>query len=175
MRVPRYGGKDRTNMVVTTGLEVLLGNPPDVVRGQRIGLLTNPAAVDGELRLALDRLAAESLGGQAAGEAGRANTGRWRVVRLFGPEHGVRGDYVAGGPVPDTVDPITGLPVSSLYGAERAPTAAMLADVDVVVVDLPDAGVRFYTAIYLRHCLIAGATHGRRQVLDRPNRLAASW
>jgi uncharacterized protein YbbC (DUF1343 family) len=142
---------------------VFLGEPPDVVRGQRIGLVTNPAAVDRDLRLAMDRLA-------------ESGSGTWRLTRLFGPEHGVRGDVPAGRAVPDGVDPIVGLPVSSLYavgpdGPRRKPAAAILADVDVLVVDLQDVGARFYTKqVTTANCLEAGAEHGLPVVvLDRPN------
>jgi uncharacterized protein YbbC (DUF1343 family) len=146
-------------MSVTTGLEAFLHDPPDVVRGQRIGLVTHHAAVDRSLRLAIDRL------WEGAAQGG------WRVTRLFGPEHGVRGDYAAGGAVPDSLDPLTGLPVSSLYGAQRKPTGAMLADVDVLVVDLQDVGARFYTyQVTAAGCVEAGAEHRRPVViLDRPN------
>lgn len=168
-------------MAAITGLEVALERPPDVLRGRRIGLVTNPAAVDRGLRLAIDRLweagrHADGRGWQGraartAGTAGAAGGGLWRLTRLFGPEHGVRGDYVAGGAVPDSFDPPTGLPVSSLYGEHKRPTAQMLADVDVLVVDLQDAGVRFYTyAVTMAGCLEAGAAEGRPVViLDRPN------
>ena len=145
-------------MTVQPGLEVFLQNPPEVVRNRRIGLVTNPAAVDRQLGMAIDRLSA-------------ASGPNWTLTRLFGPEHGVRGDYVAGGLVPDSVDEITGLPVSSLYGPDKKPTAAMLRDVDVLVVDLQDVGVRFYTyQVTAANCLEAGAEHGRPVlILDRPN------
>jgi uncharacterized protein YbbC (DUF1343 family) len=148
-------------MVAVSGLEVLLERPPDVVRGQRLGLVTNPAAVDRELRLSIDRL------WNATNEGPQA----WRLTRLFGPEHGVRGDVPAGGRVPDAADPLTGLPVSSLYGSELRPTAAMLADVDVLVVDLQDVGARFYTyQSTVAGCLQSGAEQGRPVLLlDRPN------
>ena len=148
-------------MVAVSGLEVLLERPPDVVRGQRLGLVTNPAAVDRELRLSIDRLWNATKEGPEA----------WRLTRLFGPEHGVRGDVPAGGRVPDGEDPLTGLPVSSLYGSELRPTAAMLADVDVLVIDLQDVGARFYTyQSTVAGCLQSGAEQGRPVLLlDRPN------
>jgi uncharacterized protein YbbC (DUF1343 family) len=155
-------------MVALSGLEVFLRRAPEVVRGQRIGLVTSAAAVDRDLRLSVDRLweaAPPDAGGEGEGP------GAWRLARLFGPEHGVRGDVPAGGEAPDGVDGPTGLPVSSLYGAQLKPTAAMLEDVDVLVVDLQDVGVRFYTyQVTLAGCLEAGAAHGRPVVvLDRPN------
>src|SRR5207249_1214382 len=112
-------------VTVLPGVIVFLERPPDIVRGQHLGLVTSPGSVDAELRTTLDLLTAE---------AGTDRT--WRVTRLFGPEHGLRGDYPAGGQVPDSVDEITGLPVSSLYGQHKRPTAEMLAGVDVLVVDL---------------------------------------
>jgi uncharacterized protein YbbC (DUF1343 family) len=151
---------------VRPGVDLFLERPPDVVRGQRIGLVTNPGAVDREVRSTVDRLTASGETGETAG--GQRD---WRVTRLFGPEHGLRGDYPAGGQVPDSVDPFTGLPVSSLYGQHRQPTAEMLADVDVLVVDLPQVGVRFYTKnTTTANCIEAAAAHRRPiVVLDRPN------
>jgi uncharacterized protein YbbC (DUF1343 family) len=145
-------------MAVVPGIEVFLQNPPDVVRGKRLGLVTNPAAVDRTYALAMDRLAAQS---------GRD----WTLTRLFGPEHGVRGDALAGDHVGDATDSFTGLPVSSLYGATQKPTADMLRDVDVLLVDLQDVGVRFYTyQVTAALCIEAGAEHHRPVViLDRPN------
>jgi uncharacterized protein YbbC (DUF1343 family) len=153
-------------MTAVPGLEDFLRHPPEVVRGQRIGLVTNPAAVGRDLRLSIDALWAASAGDRPAAPAAD-----WRLTRLFGPEHGVRGDYLAGGTVPDSVDALTGLPVTSLYGAQREPTAASLQDVDVLVIDLQDVGVRFYTyQVTAANCLQAGATHRRPVViLDRPN------
>ncbi len=147
---------------VPTGAEVFLTTPPEVVRGRRIGLVTNPGAVDARVRQTIDLFAQASKNGAPGG---------WKLTRLFGPEHGLRGDYPAGGSVPDGVDALTGLPVSSLYGEHRAPTAEMLADVDVIVVDLPQVGVRFYTKnTTTANCLESGAQHGRPViVLDRPN------
>jgi uncharacterized protein YbbC (DUF1343 family) len=151
---------------VRPGVDLFLERPPDVVRGQRIGLVTNPGAVDREVRSTLDRLT-------TSGEPGenRGGQGDWRVTRLFGPEHGLRGVYPAGGQVPDSVDPFTGLPVSSHYAQHRQPTTEMLADVDVLVVDLPQVGVRFYTKnTTTANCIEAAAAHGRPiVVLDRPN------
>ncbi|HEU5317364.1 MAG TPA: DUF1343 domain-containing protein, partial [Chloroflexota bacterium] len=147
---------------MSTGADVFLRTPPDVVRGQRIGLVTNPGAVDRAVRQTMDVF---------AGASRRGPEGGWTLTRLFGPEHGLRGDYTAGGSVPDGVDSATGLPVSSLYGAHYAPTAEMLADVDVLVVDLPQVGVRFYTkTATTAKCLEAAAQHRRPiVVLDRPN------
>jgi uncharacterized protein YbbC (DUF1343 family) len=93
------------------------------------------------------------------------------LTRLFAPEHGIRGDYTAGAKIPSGTDPITGLPVSSLYNETYTPTAEMLNDVDVLVVDLQDVGVHFWTYnVTAVLCLVAGAEHKRPVViLDRPN------
>ncbi|HET7767608.1 MAG TPA: DUF1343 domain-containing protein [Chloroflexota bacterium] len=124
--------------------------------------MTNPGAVDSRVRQTIDLFADASAAGPAGG---------WRLARLFGPEHGLRGDYPAGAKVPDTIDPFTGVPISSLYGDHRIPTRESLEDVDVLVVDLPQVGVRFYTKTStMANCLIAAAEHGRPiVVLDRPN------
>ena len=102
-------------MTAVSGLEDFLRHPPDVVRGQRIGLVTNPAAVDRDLLLSIDALWA--AGAADRSPAAAAPAAAWRLTRLFGPEHGVRGDYLAGGTVADGVDALTGLPETSLYGA----------------------------------------------------------
>jgi len=155
-------GQDAPRSLVL-GVEAFLQNPPELVRGQRLGLVTSAAAVDSQLRTTIELLA----------EASRSGAHPWRLTRLFAPEHGLRGDAPAGVPIEDTTDPITGLPVSSLYGPHRRPTPAMLADVDVLVIDLVDVGARFYTyGVTMAECLVAGATHGRPVVvLDRPNPL----
>jgi uncharacterized protein YbbC (DUF1343 family) len=89
---------------VRSGLEVLLDNPPEGLRGKRIGLITNPTGVGPDLRSDADLL------------AGRRDL---RLVALFGPEHGIRGSSGAGAGVTNTTDPKTGLPVYSLYGGNR--------------------------------------------------------
>src|SRR5581483_11912165 len=91
----RKGGQP-TTMPVITGLESFCEQPPDIVRGQRLGLVTTAAAVDRDLRLSVDRIL----------EAGARHG--WRLTRLFAPEHGLRGDAPAGAPIEDTTDPITG-------------------------------------------------------------------
>ncbi len=140
------------------GIEVLLAEPPDLLRGKRIGLITNPTGVDRQLRSDIDLLARHpSL----------------RLVALFGPEHGVRGNAQAGEKVGASRDAATGLPVFSLYGEHREPTPEMLKDVDVLLFDIQDVGARFYTYPYT----LAGAMRAAKRagipvvVLDRPNPL----
>ncbi len=94
-----------------------------------------------------------------------------RVVKIFGPEHGFRGNADAGEHVANAVDKKTGIPVVSLYGDHKKPTAADLKDVDVLIFDIQDVGVRFYTFISsLEYCLEACLeNHKPLLILDRPN------
>jgi uncharacterized protein YbbC (DUF1343 family) len=142
---------------VRSGLEELLARPGRL-RGLRIGLIANPASVTADLDHAALALKA---------------TRAFRLAVLFGPEHGVWANAQDLVEVEDSRDPATGLPVLSLYGKTRVPTAEMLAGVDTLVVDLQDVGARYYTFIYtMLHALQACAAHGRRLVvLDRPNPL----
>ena len=144
--------------VVKTGLEVLRDSGFKGLEGRRVGLVTNPSGVDSRLVSAVDIL---------------YNAPGVELVALYGPEHGVRGDVYAGDKVADAVDPATGLPVYSLYGATRKPTREMLQGVDVVVYDIQDIGVRSYTFIStLGLVMEACAEMGIEvMVLDRPNPL----
>lgn len=143
---------------VKTGLEVLVENNFSVLQGKRVGLVTNPTGVDRNLNSTVDIL--HSAPGV-------------KLVALFGPEHGVRGDIQAGGYVAQSTDKKTGLPVYSLYGSTRKPTASMLKGLDAVVYDIQDNGCRSYTFIStLGLVMQACADLGIEViVLDRPNPL----
>jgi uncharacterized protein YbbC (DUF1343 family) len=145
-----------TTVQVKTGLEVFLNHPPSVVGGKRIGLITNPTGVDRELHSDVDILAARS---------------DIHLVALYGPEHGVRGEAAAW--LANSTDPRTKLPVYSLYGKTLSPTPAMLKGVEVLVFDIQDAGVRFYTYISTLALAMKAAAERRIPfvVLDRPNPL----
>jgi uncharacterized protein YbbC (DUF1343 family) len=93
------------------------------------------------------------------------------VVKVFVPEHGFRGDADAGEAVNNEIDKRTGLPIVSLYGNNKKPSAAMLTDVDIVVYDLQDVGVRFYTYISTMHYVMEGCAENNKPLLifDRPN------
>jgi uncharacterized protein YbbC (DUF1343 family) len=142
---------------VHTGLERLLADPPRWMQGLRIGLLCNPASVDGRLRHARHLIQARF-------------PGALRV--LFSPQHGFfaekQDNMIESG---DLVDPALGLPVFSLYSQTRAPSREMFADLDVLLVDLQDAGSRVYTFIYtLSYCMETARDCGKKVlVLDRPN------
>ena len=123
---------DAKQPVVKTGIEVLRDSGFQRLKGKRVGLVTNPSGVDSQLQSTIDIL---------------FNAPGVNLVALYGPEHGVRGDVYAGGKVTDSVDPKTGLPVYSLYGATRKPTKEMLQGIDVIVYDIQDVGARSYTFI----------------------------
>jgi len=93
------------------------------------------------------------------------------ITCVFAPEHGFRGEAGAGETIRDGKDPVTGLPVFSLYGKTKKPTAEMLSDIDVLVFDIQDVGARFYTYISTLHYVLeAAGEHGKAvMVLDRPN------
>jgi uncharacterized protein YbbC (DUF1343 family) len=93
------------------------------------------------------------------------------VVQIFAPEHGFRGDHSAGAHVKSAKDEKTGLPITSLYGSTKKPTVDMLKDVDIVIFDIQDVGVRFYTYISSMHYLMEACAENKikMMVLDRPN------
>jgi uncharacterized protein YbbC (DUF1343 family) len=140
-----------------SGLEQLLARPR-LLAGKRVGLIANPTAVTPELTHAA--LALHSARGV-------------RLRALFGPEHGVWADAQDLIEVEDSRDPKTGLPVWSLYGRTRVPTAEMLEGLDALLFDVQDVGSRYYTFVYtMLHAMEACAAHGRSLVvLDRPNPL----
>jgi uncharacterized protein YbbC (DUF1343 family) len=145
--------------MVSFGIDRLLAEPElrRPLSGRRVALLAHPASVTADLEHSLDALVA---------------LGDLRVTAAFGPQHGLRGDkqdnMVESA---DFQDPAHGVPVFSLYGEVRRPTAAMLDTFDVLLVDLQDLGCRIYTFITtLRYVVEAAARHGKSVwVLDRPN------
>jgi uncharacterized protein YbbC (DUF1343 family) len=143
---------------VSTGIEVLRNQQFRLLQGKRVGLITNPTGVDSKLKSTIDILF----------EAPQV-----QLVALFGPEHGVRGDVHAGDKVDNRTDPRTGLPVYSLYGATRKPTAEMLKGIDVLVYDIQDNGCRSFTYISTMGLAMEAAAEHNIEfvVLDRPNPL----
>ncbi len=126
----------------------------DYLKNKRVGVLANPTSRIGKTHL-VDSLIARGV----------------KVVKAFGPEHGFRGDASAGAKVGDAVDAKTGIPVISLYGAKSKPTAQDLADVDIMIFDIQDVGVRFYTYINVMGKLMEACAENNKEllILDRPN------
>lgn len=141
---------------VRLGIEVLLADSIYLVRGKRVGLITNHTGVTPDGRSSIDLLH------RAPGV---------RLTALFAPEHGIRGQAQAGERIATTVDSATGVTVYSLYGETRVPTADMLRDVDVVLYDIQDVGSRTYTYQWTMALSAEAVTANGRQfiVLDRPN------
>ncbi len=141
------------------GIDRLLAEPTlrRPLAGRRVALLAHPASVTSDLTHTLDALAALP---------------DLKLSAAFGPQHGLRGDKQDNMvESPEFIDPLHGIPVFSLYGEVRRPTAAMMDSFDVLLVDLQDLGCRIYTFITtLRYVLEAAAKHGKAVwVLDRPN------
>ena len=147
---------------VLPGADILLRDRLDLIRGKRLGVVTNHSAILKDGRHLVDAL---------------MTTPEVKVVALFGPEHGIRGDAPDGRSVRDTIDPQSGVPMYSLYGRINKPTAEMLKGVDVLVFDIQDVGARFYTFIStLSNAMEAAAEIGIPYiVLDRPNPIRGTW
>lgn len=144
---------------VRPGIDVLVDNDFAELAGRRVGLVINQTAVRRDVR-------------QSTLDAFLATT-RCRLVGLFAPEHGIDGAVLAGDAVAAQTEPRSGLPIHSLYGATKKPTPAMLRDIDVMVYDIQDVGVRSYTFVstlvkVMEGCADAGIP---LVVLDRPNPL----
>lgn len=146
---------------VKPGIEVLRDNGFASLQGKRVGLITNPTGVDNNLVSTVDILA------KAPGV---------KLVGLYAPEHGVRGDVHAGDKVDGSVDKATGVPVYSIYGKTLKPTPEMLKDVDVLIYDIQDNGCRSYTFIStMGKAMEACAEQGKKfMVLDRPNPISGN-
>lgn len=143
---------------VTPGIEVLLADQKELLKGKKVGLITNPTGIDSILNSIVDLLYEDP---------------DIELTALFGPEHGVRGDAQAGSYVESYIDDKTGLPVYSLYGKTNKPTADMLKNVDLLLFDIQDVGTRHYTYIYTLAYAIEAAKENNIPivVLDRPNPL----
>lgn len=124
------------------------------LKGKRIGMVVNQTSTIGD-KLSIDQLLAMGL----------------QVKKIFGPEHGFRGNASNGARVDDEIDGKTGLPIISLYGKKNKPSREDLADLDIVIFDLQDVGVRFYTKINtMRNVMEACAEHDvELMIWDRPN------
>lgn len=141
-----------------TGFQVLVSENFSVLKGKKVGLITNPTGVDFNLTQNIDLM------------FGHPNV---NLVALYGPEHGVRGEFSAGDKVDTYTDAKTGLTVFSLYGSTRKPTPEMLKAVDILVFDIQDIGSRSYTYISTMGLAMEAAAENNIEfmVLDRPNPL----
>ena len=142
---------------VTPGIEVLLADSMHLLRGKRVGLLTNHSGRDRSGRSTIDLL---------------HNAPGVRLVALFAAEHGIRGAEKAGAKIESGADSATGIPIYSLYGQTRVPTADMLKDIDVIIYDMQDVGARVYTYVWT---MAAAADSSNKPfiVLDRPDPIRA--
>src|SRR5215203_2536909 len=142
---------------IRAGIERLLDDDRALLADSRVALVSNPASVDRALRHSADLL---------------AEAPDIELVALFGPQHGFRSDLQDNMiETPHGSDARRNVPIYSLYSETREPTAEMLSNVDVLVIDLQDVGTRVYTYIYtMANCMRAAARHGVRVVVcDRPN------
>ena len=144
---------DKVRGKLLTGAEQIDQYLP-YLKGKRIGMVVNPTSVIGNTTVT-DSLLALGV----------------KIVKIFGPEHGFRGDASAGVKVDNSFDKKTGLPVISLYGKHFKPTKEDMADIDLMIYDIQDVGVRFYTYINtLQHVMEACAENNKEVlILDRPN------
>jgi uncharacterized protein YbbC (DUF1343 family) len=147
--------------LILAGAEVLAESNFDVFAGQRVGLITNQTGL---------------ARGEPLADLLRRTTNA-KLKAIFAPEHGFRGRAEAGAAVGDSADMKTGIPVFSLYGSSKKPTASMLRDIDVLVFDIQDIGTRFYTYIStMGLAMQAAAAAGIPFViLDRPNPLGGEY
>lgn len=145
---------------VMTGLDVLKTDDFQLLRGLRIGVAANQTAITSDLTHITDLFHTNGIDIQA----------------LFAPEHGIRGEMQDGVGVASCIDQRTGIPVYSLYGDVKAPTADMMQNLDAVVFDIQDIGCRYYTFIWSMALIMkACAEHGKKMiVLDRPNPITGS-
>lgn len=146
-----------TSSRVRLGVEILLDEKTDLIRGQRIGLVCNQASILPNFTHVADVFGDRS---------------EFDLTALFGPQHGIRGDVQDNMiETPHMTDARTGRPVYSLYSETREPTEAMLGNVDTIVFDMQDVGCRIYTFVYtMANCMRAAKKFGKRVVVcDRPN------
>lgn len=143
---------------VKLGLDVFLEKHAERYKNLRIGLITNATGINGELKRNVDLFIQKGL----------------KLVKLFGPEHGIFTAAPDGAKVSDDVEPKYGIKIHSLYGRTVRPTFEMLSDLDVLIYDIQDVGLRFYTYIYtMAYCMEeCGKRNIKFVVLDRPNPLS---
>ena len=151
---------DTTSPRVSLGITTLLSDSLHLVRGKRVGLITNHTGRDEHGTSTIDLL-------HRAPDV--------RLAALFSPEHGIRGAAEAGERIASGTDSATGVPIHSLYGDTRVPSPATLADVDVLLYDIQDVGARMYTYVWTMTLAAEAAKRSGKRliVLDRPNPIRA--
>jgi uncharacterized protein YbbC (DUF1343 family) len=150
---PGYNSFEEKSKDIITGADQVSAYLP-YLKGKRIAMVVNQTSIIGK-KPSVDSLLALGI----------------KVVKVFGPEHGFRGNASNGAKVDDNVDPKTGIPIISLYGKNKKPSKEHLADIDLVVFDIQDVGARFYTYINtLNHVMESCAENNKELlILDRPN------
>ena len=148
------------NPKVKTGADLLFTKYFKYIKGKNIGVITNPTALLSDGRHLVDALYENK---------------EVKIAALFGPEHGIRADTT--GAVKNSIDPITGIPVYSLYGKTYKPTSAMMKNIDVLIFDIQDVGARFYTFISTLGLAMEAASEKGIPiiVLDRPNPIRGEY
>jgi len=142
-----------TKKQITTGADQTEKYLP-YLKGKRVGILANPTTIIGKKHL-VDSLKTRGI----------------NIAKVFGPEHGFRGNASAGVKVADEKDSATGIPVISLYGAKSKPSKEDLADIDIMIFDVQDVGCRFYTNINVLARIMEACAENDKEllILDRPN------
>ena len=146
---------------VKFGLDVLMKSKLDLLKGKRVGVITNQTGVDSKGTHIIDLLY------QAPAV---------ELVAIFAPEHGIRGDVEGGDQIDNQKDTKTGVPILSIYGQTRKPIPEMLQDIDVLIFDIQDVGTRFYTYISTMSLCMEAAAENNIEfvVLDRPNPISGT-
>lgn len=140
---------------VVTGAESLIQSRLSLVKGTRVAIVANQTSLVFDGTHLVDTLQALGI----------------NIVKVFAPEHGFRGDHDAGAQIKDSKDAKTGIPIVSLYGKNKKPSAGQLADVDLILFDIQDVGARFYTYISTLSYVMEACAEQKKSlmVLDRPN------
>jgi uncharacterized protein YbbC (DUF1343 family) len=150
--IPSVQGNEANNSLVVGAQQYAKYLPQ--LKNKRVGLVVNQTSIIGQTHL-VDALLTKNI----------------NITKIFAPEHGFRGDHDAGAHVKNAVDSKTGIPLISIYGKNKKPSRAALDDVDVIIFDIQDVGVRFYTYISSMHYMMEAAAEQGIEflVLDRPN------
>ncbi|MFT3981272.1 MAG: DUF1343 domain-containing protein [Ferruginibacter sp.] len=150
---PRHTGAAGASNTILTGADQT-EQYIDLLKGKRVAILANPTTILGQKHW-VDSMLSRGI----------------HIVKVFGPEHGFRGNASNGTEVSDEKDKATGIPIISLYGNKRKPSAKDLEDVDVMIFDIQDVGCRFYTYINVLRDVMEGCADNNKElmILDRPN------